>query len=100
MPAWLPMPPSTTIARMIAVSMKVKLSGLTKPCRVANNEPAMPAMNAPEREGRELDRGRIEPERDGGGLVLAQRFQRAAKRKALQPPDEQRPPASTIASTR
>ena len=41
-PIWLPMPPSTTIARMIADSMKVKLSGLMKPCRAAKNEPAKP----------------------------------------------------------
>src|SRR5262249_13861150 len=34
-PIWLPMPPSTTIARIVADSMKVKLSGLMKPCRVA-----------------------------------------------------------------
>ena len=46
-PIWLPMPPSTTIARMIADSMKVKLSGLMKPCRVAKNEPAKPPNIAP-----------------------------------------------------
>ena len=46
-PSWLPMPPSTTIARMIADSMKVKLSGLMKPWRVAKNTPAKPANSAP-----------------------------------------------------
>ena len=39
-PIWLPMPPSTTMARMIADSMKVKDSGLMKPCRVAKKAPA------------------------------------------------------------
>ena len=36
------MPPSTTMARMIADSMKVKLSGLMKPWRVAKKDPAKP----------------------------------------------------------
>ncbi len=30
-PTWLPSPPSTTMARISALSMKVKLSGVTKP---------------------------------------------------------------------
>src|SRR5262249_38023181 len=46
-PTWLPMPPSTTIARIMADSMKVKLSGLMKPWRVAKNEPAKPPNIAP-----------------------------------------------------
>ena len=46
-PIWLPMPPSTTMARMIADSMKVKLSGVTKPWRAAKNEPAKPPNMAP-----------------------------------------------------
>ena len=46
-PIWLPMPPSTTMARMVALSMKVKLSGLMKPWRVAKNEPAKPPNIAP-----------------------------------------------------
>ena len=46
-PIWLPMPPSTTIARMIADSRNVKLSGLMNPCRVAKNEPANPPNIAP-----------------------------------------------------
>src|SRR3546814_17266613 len=41
------MPPSTTIERMIADSMKGKLSGLTNPWRVAKNDPAKPANIAP-----------------------------------------------------
>ena len=46
-PIWLPMPPSTTMARIIADSMKVKLSGEMKPCRAAKNEPAKPPNIAP-----------------------------------------------------
>ena len=41
------MPPSTTIARIVADSMKVKLSGLMKPCRVAKKQPAKPPNIAP-----------------------------------------------------
>ena len=46
-PIWLPKPPSTTIARITANSMKVKLSGLMKVWRVAKKEPAMPPNIAP-----------------------------------------------------
>src|SRR5690606_7889327 len=47
MPAWLPMPPRTTMARMTADSMKLKLSGLMKPWRVAKKAPAKPPNMAP-----------------------------------------------------
>ena len=46
-PIWLPMPPSTTMARMVADSMKVNDSGETKPCRAAKNAPAKPPNIAP-----------------------------------------------------
>ena len=46
-PIWLPIPPRTTIANIIADSINVKLSGLTKPCLVAKNEPANPPNIAP-----------------------------------------------------
>src|SRR5579883_332510 len=46
-PVWLPMPPSTTIARMIADWMKLKLSGLMKPCRAPKKQPAKPPNMAP-----------------------------------------------------
>ena len=46
-PSCEPMPPSTTMARIVADSMKVKLSGLTNPCRTAKNEPAKPPNIAP-----------------------------------------------------
>ena len=41
------MPPRTTIATMIADSINVKLSGLTKACLVAKNDPAKPPNIAP-----------------------------------------------------
>src|SRR5690606_16840963 len=42
-----PMPPSTTMARMMADSMKVKDSGETSPWRAAKKLPAKPAKVAP-----------------------------------------------------
>ncbi len=42
-----PMPPSTTIARIIAESMKVKLSGLMKLLCAAKTTPTSPAQKAP-----------------------------------------------------
>ena len=41
------MPPSTTMARMIADSLKVKDSGEMKPCRAAKKTPAKPPSMAP-----------------------------------------------------
>ena len=46
-PIWLPMPPSTTMASTMALSMKVKDFGLMKPWRAAKNEPAKPPKPAP-----------------------------------------------------
>ena len=86
-PIWLPMPPSTTIARMIADSMKVKLSGLMKPWRVAKKRAGEAAEHGADGEGRELDVGRVDAERAAGDLVLAQRLPGAAER---QPADAQR----------
>ena len=42
-----PIPPRTTIATIIADSIKVKLSGLINACLVAKNEPANPPNIAP-----------------------------------------------------
>ena len=42
-----PMPPNTTMARMMADSIKVKDSGLIKPWRAAKKHPAKPAKVAP-----------------------------------------------------
>jgi len=47
MPGSEPMPPSTTMARMMADSRKTKDSGLTKPCRAAKKAPAKPPNMAP-----------------------------------------------------
>ena len=46
-PIWLPMPPSTTIARITALSRKVNDSGLMKFCRAAKKAPAKPPKPAP-----------------------------------------------------
>ncbi len=46
-PSGLPIPPSTTMASTVALSMKVKLSGLMKPWRVAKKQPASPPKKAP-----------------------------------------------------
>ena len=46
-PIWLPMPPSTTIERIVADSRNVNESGEMKPRRAAKNEPAKPANIAP-----------------------------------------------------
>ena len=46
-PIMLPMPPSTTMARIVADSRNVKDSGEMKPWRAAKNEPAKPANIAP-----------------------------------------------------
>src|SRR5262245_14008492 len=47
MPTWLPSPPRTTMARMIADSRKTKLSGLIKALRTAKKDPAKPPNMAP-----------------------------------------------------
>jgi hypothetical protein len=41
------MPPSTTMARIVADSRKLKLSGLMKPCRTAKNGAGEAAEHAP-----------------------------------------------------
>ena len=46
MPYTEPMPPSTTMHRKRALSIKVKLSGLMKRVLVAKSTPAMPAHTA------------------------------------------------------
>ena len=75
------------MARIVADSMKVKLSGLTKPWRTAKKDPAKPPKNGAEREGREFGVGRVDAERAAGDLILAQGFPGAADR---QPPQPQR----------
>ena len=47
MPGMLPMPPSTTMHRMITDSKKVKLSGDTKAILAAKNAPTTPAQAEP-----------------------------------------------------
>ena len=80
-----PMPPSTTIARIVADSLKVKLSGLTKPWRTAKNEPARPPKKAPSANAVSLVLRGVDAERPAGDLVLAQRLPGAADRQPAQP---------------
>ena len=83
-PSCEPIPPSA-IARMVANSMKVKLSGLTNPWRTEKNEPAKPAKHRPQREGRELGVGGVDAERTAGNLVLAQRLPGPSDRQPAKP---------------
>src|SRR5262249_1971725 len=46
-PTLLPMPPSTTMARISADSPKFTDAGLMKPCRAVKNAPAIPPKKAP-----------------------------------------------------
>ena len=46
-PGMLPMPPSTTIARIVIDSSRMKLSGLTNPWRPEKMTPENPAVLAP-----------------------------------------------------
>ena len=67
-----PMPPKTTMDRMMADSMKVKLAGLIKVVLAANMVPAMPAQVAPRAKGGELGPGLVDAHGLAGDLVLAQ----------------------------
>ncbi len=69
--------------------MKVKLSGLMKPWRVAKKEPAKPPNMAPRRKRRELGVGRVDAERPAGDLVFAQRLPGAADRQLADAGHEQ-----------
>ena len=84
-PSCEPMPPSTTIASTSADSLKVKHSGLMKPCRVAKNAPAKPPNMAPIANAVSLVVGGVDAERAAGDLVLAQRLPGAADRQPAQP---------------
>jgi len=86
-PSMLPMPPSTTMATMVADSRKVKDSGEMNPCRAAKNDPAKPAKHRAHREGGELGVGGVDAQRAAGDLVLAQRLPGPPDR---QPPQPQR----------
>ena len=64
--------------------MKVKLSGLMKPCRVAKNEPAKPPNMAPMAKAVSLVLVVLMPSDAAGDLVLAQCFPGPADRQAAQ----------------
>ena len=84
-PIWLPMPPSTTIDRMVADSRKVKDSGEMKPWRVGEERAGEAGEHRAHGEGGELGVGGVDAERAAGDLVLAQRLPGAADRQPAQP---------------
>ena len=83
-PIWLPMPPSTTMARMMALSMKVKLSGADEALAGGEERAGEAAEHGAEREGGELGVGRVDAQRLAGDLVLAQRLPGPPDRQAAQ----------------
>ena len=84
-PSCEPMPPSTTMARIVADSMKVKLSGLTKPLAHGEERAGEAAEHRAERERRELGVGGVDAERAASDLVLAKRLPGPADREPAQP---------------
>ena len=64
--------------------MKVKLSGLMKPCRAAKKRAGEAAEHGADGKGGELGVGGVDAERAAGDLVLAQRLPGAADRQAPQ----------------
>ena len=83
-PSWLPMPPRTTMARMIADSLKVNDSGEMKPWRAAKKTPASPPSMAPMAKAESLTLVDVHSHRLASDLVLAHRFPGAADRQAAQ----------------
>ena len=79
-----PMPPSTTMARMIADSMKTKDSGRDEALPRGEEAAGEAAEHRADGEGGELGVGRVDAERAAGDLVLAQRLPGAADRQAAQ----------------
>ena len=73
------------MARMVADSMKVKLSGLTKPCRTAKNEPAKPPNMAPSAKAVSLVLVVLMPSDRQAISSSRKRLPGAADRQAAQP---------------
>ena len=73
-PIWLPMPPSTTMARIVAQFHELKDRGLTKPWPRAEERAGEAAEQRAHGEGGELGVDGVDAERAAGDLVLAQRF--------------------------
>ena len=84
-PIWLPMPPSTTMERIVADSMKVKDSGEMKRFARGEERAGEAGEHRADGEGGELGVGGVDAERAAGDLVLAQRFPGAADRQPAQP---------------
>ena len=78
------MPPSTTMHSTIIDSIRLKLSGLTKPWKPANSPPASAAEGRAHGERQQLDVARVDAHRLGGDLVLADRHPGAADARILQ----------------
>ena len=86
-PIWLPMPPSTTIARIVADFDEGEAFRADEPLPRGEETAGEAAEHRADRKRRQLDVGRVDAERAAGDLVLAQRFPGAADR---QPADAQR----------
>jgi hypothetical protein len=65
--------------------VKVKDSGLMKPCLVAKKEPAKPPNMAPSANAVSLTSSDVDADGAAGDLILAQGFPGAADRQAPQP---------------
>ena len=83
------MPPRTTIERIIADSMKVKLAGLMKVVLAAKMTPTIPAQVAPRAKAVSLVLRLVDPHRLAGDLVFAQRDPGPADPRILQAVDDE-----------
>ena len=79
-----PMPPSTTMARMIADSRKLKLSGADEALPHGEERAGEAAEHGADGEGGELGVRGVDAERAAGDLVLAQGFPGPPDRQAAQ----------------
>ena len=84
-PATEPAPPIMTTSTNRIDCTKPKVCGVTKPASGANRPPAAPAHSGRDREGRALDRHRVEADRFGRGLRVAHRAHRRAPGAAREP---------------
>ena len=83
-PSWLPMPPSTTIARIVANLDEGEALGADEALPGGEERAGEAAEHRAEREGGELGVGRVDAQRLAGDLVLAQRLPGPADRQPAQ----------------
>ena len=88
-PIWLPMPPSTTIARIVADFDKCKTLGADEALPRRKKTAGKAAEHRADAKGGELDIGWVDAERATGDLILAQRFPGASDRQSAQAQGEQ-----------